>query len=193
MKDITLKNDEEDEEIIKLLYSRHEYALEKIWRKYERFCRSIAPGIVREDFEECFDDMLMRLWNTIPPEQPQCLQTYIGTILRGFVIDRLRANECGKRGGRKVNVPLREAEELFDLRDLADAGLNVDTVARLVRKYLDKLPRRKRWIFLKHFWYLVPVDEIAEEYSMNPNTVKSILHRSQERLKKFLRENDVEI
>lgn len=187
-----LRNDAEDEEIIKLLFDREEGALERIWRKYEGFCKSIVPDITREDFEECFDDTLMRVWKTIPPERPRCLKMYVGTIMRGLIIDRLRANDSKKRGGGERDIPLEEAEALFDFRDFADVPLKEETVAKLVRKYLDKLPMRKRRIFINRFWYFRSVNDIAEMFLMNPNTVKSVLSRLRKDLRTFLRENDVD-
>ena len=65
-----------DEKIIEMLFERNETALGEIERKYSAFCHTVAANILtlREDREECVNDVLLALWNAIPPERPESLK-----------------------------------------------------------------------------------------------------------------------
>ena len=63
----------QDEKIIELFFERDEKALKETEAKYGNFCRTVASNILsmREDREECLNDLLLALWNNIPPERPR--------------------------------------------------------------------------------------------------------------------------
>ncbi|MBQ9907540.1 MAG: hypothetical protein IJM46_12320 [Oscillospiraceae bacterium] len=64
-----------DTELLGLFRQRDQAALAGTQQKYGRLCRSIARNILgsSEDAEECMNDTLLKLWETIPPEQPRSL------------------------------------------------------------------------------------------------------------------------
>ena len=73
-----------DEKIIELLFARDERALAEIEKKYSNLCKYTAGNFLnsREDVEECINDMLLAVWNHIPPEKPECLPAYITVLVR---------------------------------------------------------------------------------------------------------------
>ncbi len=60
----------EDTEIITLLTERKESALDEIICRYGRLLKSFAGRILpsAQDVEECVNDVLLDIWNTIPPK-----------------------------------------------------------------------------------------------------------------------------
>ena len=62
----------EDTEIIMLLEKRTESALSEIIRQYGRLLKHLARQILptAQDAEECINDAMLDLWNTIPPKHP---------------------------------------------------------------------------------------------------------------------------
>ena len=74
----------EDREILALYNARDERALRETSAKYEALCMTVAYNILgsREDAEEIFSDALLRLWNAIPPAEPQSLGAYLLTAVR---------------------------------------------------------------------------------------------------------------
>ena len=58
-----------DEKIIDLFFARDEEALRQIENKYGSLCRYIASNFLclREDRDECVNDVMLALWNSIPP------------------------------------------------------------------------------------------------------------------------------
>ena len=65
----------EDEQLIELFLSRSDEAIPSLSDKYRRFCYSIIMKIDpdQRDIEECLNDLFLRIWNSIPPDNPNCL------------------------------------------------------------------------------------------------------------------------
>lgn len=59
----------EDHQMIELLWKRSEPVLEEIQRKYSGTCMEISRNITGSwlDAEECVNDLLLSVWNAIPP------------------------------------------------------------------------------------------------------------------------------
>ena len=111
-----------DEDIVKLFFNRDEEAIVALEARYGNYLKSIADNILHsaEDTEECVSDAYLKAWDTIPPENPQNLRGYIGTIVKNRALDRLRKHQSGKRGGKSEDVLLSELE------DCIASGCNVD-------------------------------------------------------------------
>ena len=48
-----------------------------------------------EDSEECVNDAYMRVWGSIPPNEPSSLSAYVGKITRNIALDKLRQKNSG--------------------------------------------------------------------------------------------------
>jgi hypothetical protein len=109
----------EDRDIIKLFYERSEQAIVELSRKYSRACRQIAFNILRNehDVEECLNDAYLKVWNTIPPSDPESLFSYVCLATRNTAIDRLRS---AKATGRPPTVDSDFDEILIHLEDPND-------------------------------------------------------------------------
>ena len=187
------RNSAEDEKIISMLKVKDENALKLIQMRYGNYCRTIAPEIDREDYEECLNDMLMCVWMAAPVEEMRSLKNYVAAVFRRLVINKLKATRCAKRGGGVLDIPLEEAERYFDIRDSADSGLMAQAVAALVDEFLRGVTKRARVMFLLRFFYLHSIKSIAETFSVSESTVKTTLYRTKESLRGYLKAHDVEV
>lgn len=90
----------EDKAIVDLFFARSETAIEETQKKYGRYCHAIAKGILpcEEDAKECVSDAYVGAWNSIPPQKPENLATYLGKLTRNASLDRLRERKAKKRG-----------------------------------------------------------------------------------------------
>ena len=81
-----------DDSIIKRLNNRDESALQDIQKLYGSICYQMAYRLLEshEDAEECVNDMLMSVWDSIPPHLPMSLQAYLLTLVRRSAIDKLK-------------------------------------------------------------------------------------------------------
>ena len=176
----------EDHDIVALFESRDEEAIRQCREQYERYCFHIAHRILgcREDAEEVVSDTYLKAWNTIPPQKPQSIKAYLGMLTRQGALNRVEHRNTEKRGGGQVEVALSELEECLasEGADLADQMLLRDALNRFLRD----LPPRTRTVMIQRYWYLCSVEEIARSCGMSEGSVKVTLHRTREKLRKFL-------
>lgn len=80
----------EDEAILELYAQRDEAALAETTQKFSGLCKQLAMRILgnAHDADECFDDMLLKVWNAIPPAHPLPFAPYLATLIRHICIDR---------------------------------------------------------------------------------------------------------
>ena len=86
-------------EIIKLLESRDEGAVSALQVRFGSRCRTVSRSILgnEQDAEECVNDVLLKVWNSIPPAKPDSLAAYVETITKNTAIDRYRAQRSAAR------------------------------------------------------------------------------------------------
>ena len=65
----------------------------------------------REDSEECVNDMLMKVWQTIPPKHPDSLLAYVITIIRNTAVNKYLAQKTEMRGGKQFEAAWEEIED----------------------------------------------------------------------------------
>lgn len=183
----------EDSTIIDLYWARQEQALEETDRKYGSYCWTIAHNVLRnrQDTEECVNDTWLKAWNAMPPQRPAILSSFLGTITRNLSLDRYKASRTGKRGGGRVLVALEELEECIPGRGDVEQALADAELARTIDRFLRKLPEKDCCIFLRRYWYVDSMQEIARRYHMAEGTVKSSLHRTRKKLREYLEREGV--
>lgn len=64
---------------------------------------------------------------------------------------------------------------------------------RLIAIFIEDLPKEKRVLFLRRYWFLQSVKEIAKDYEMTPKNISVKLLRIRKELKEFLREEGFEL
>ena len=181
-------DDTDDQKIIELYCSRSENAIAETAGKYGRYCTSIAYGILnsREDAQECVSDAYLMAWNAIPPRRPADLGTYLGKITRNLSIDRLRTRSREKRGGGEAPLALEELEEVVAGSDSPEnEAVRKELIAGLNR-FLSELTRQERYVFVRRYWYLDSLGDIAKSTGFSGSKVASMLYRLRGRLKKQL-------
>ena len=189
-----------DSDIIALFNERSETALTAVDEHCGAYCRAVAFNILhsREDSEECFQDTLMKLWETIPPACPDDLGSYSARVTRNLALDALRRKKAVKRGGDLAGVPLDEIAGI--LPDGGTSGLSaVETAADsqraagVINSFLGSLPKRKMRLFVQRYWYFRSVSDLADEFFMTENNVRQTLRRLREKLREQLEREGIDI
>ena len=177
----------EDSKIIKLFYARSEKAIEELAVKYGTVCNKIANNILgnREDAEECVSDAYLAAWNTIPPEKPSPLISYICRLVRNISIKRYHANTAAKRNSF-YDTSLDELEDCIPSPFSVESEMTSDELGTLLDHFLSGLDRQDRIMFVRRYWYSDSVSDIAENYGIGENNVSVRLYRIREKLKKYL-------
>lgn len=178
----------EDERIIRLLWERDEKGLREAGEKYGSLCRSLAERILGspEDSEECWGDVLLRLWNAVPPERPACLRAWLLKLTRGISIDRLRAARAEKRGGGEYPLLLEELGDLVPGSPGAEGDVLARELGEAVSRFLRKQSPEDRSLFLRRYFYGERVTALALAFGMKENSVSVRLGRIRARLRSEL-------
>lgn len=181
-------DDTDDQKIIELYCNRSENAIAETAGKYGRYCTSIAYGILksREDAQECVSDAYLMAWNAIPPRRPADLGTYLGKITRNLSIDRLRTRSREKRGGGEAPLALEELEEVVAGSDSPENEAVRKELTAALNRFLAGLTQQERYVFVRRYWYLDSLGDIAEKTGFSGSKVASMLFRLRGRLKKQL-------
>ena len=181
----------EDKAIIKLFNQRREEALERTREQYGAYCHSIAMRILenREDAEECLNDTLLRVWNTIPPKQPSSLAAYLGKIIRNLALDRYRRRHTQKN--TEFSAVLEELAVYFQ-SDPDPETLFIDQeISFHINQFLKTLPKRERIILLGRYYYVYPLKDIAQKLGISYPSCKMALSRSLQKLKEYLEKENL--
>ena len=72
-------------------------------------------------------------------------------------------------------------------------GVEDEELAKLISAFLWSEKELDRNVFLRKYWFFDSISDIAERYSMGENTVKSMLFRTRNRLREFLRKEGIEV
>ena len=182
-----------DDDIIGRLFRRDESALHVVQGVYGKLCYKLADDILgcREDSEECVNDMLMRLWNSIPPNHPQNLEAYIVTMIRHLALDKYHVINAKKRGGKQFEAALEEIGDTLKSDEDMDDAVNQWELTKAIEQFLYSLPERTRNIFLRRYYMSESIKEIAERYDMSVSATKISLMRTRDKLQKYLRKEDL--
>ncbi|MBE6565871.1 MAG: sigma-70 family RNA polymerase sigma factor [Ruminococcaceae bacterium] len=178
----------EDRQIVDLYWARSESAITETDKKYGRYCHYIAYQILSDDLdaEEIVNDTYLKTWNTVPPNYPDPLKTYVGMISNQLALNRYDEKTAAKRGGGKMPLIFHELDEC-----LADDEESIDIAEAIVlrdllNRFIWSLPKKTRNIFVRRYWYASSLAEIAEEYGMKESAVAMLMFRTRQKLREFL-------
>ena len=179
-----------DQQIISLYFDRNERAIKETDRKYGKTCMQVSMNILHShpDAEECVNDTYLDAWNSIPPHRPNVLSAFLGKITRRIALDRWRHSHAQKRGGGETALALDELSEC--VASSGDVAREVETleVAAAVQRFLNTLPDTERRVFVRRYWHMESVADLAARFSCGQSRIKSMLHRTRGKLQKHLRE-----
>ena len=183
----------DDTRIIDLFWERSEDAIAETSKKYGRYCLSIAYTILQnnEDSEECVNDTWIRAWGAMPPHRPYNLPAFLAKITRNLSLDRCRRDTADKRGAGRLRLALEELADCVPASYQVEQIVDEITLQELLNSFLGSLTQENRKIFMRRYWYMSTVKEIADEYGLTESKVKMSLLRSRRQLKKLLQKEGV--
>lgn len=183
----------EDERIIDLYWARREEAITETDKKYGNYCRSIALHILKsmEDSEECVNDTWFRAWDSMPPKRPDFLSAFLGKITRNLSISRYRMNHARKRGNGEIELLLMELEECLPSAKSVEEEIEGRETAAAIDRFLYGIDEESRNIFVRRYFFVDSIREIADRFEISESKVKSQLFRTRNRLKQHLEKEGI--
>ena len=183
----------EDSRIIELYFARNEDAIRHTDDTYGRRLFYLAERIVKndQDAEESVNDTYMKAWDTIPPHRPKYFFAYLSKICKNFALDRLDWKSAAKRKAEVVSLTqemeccIPDTARSYDV-DRKELGMVLDA-------FLRTLTPENRMVFMRRYWYMDTVPEIAVRYGISESAVQMRLSRTRGKLQTYLDKEGIRV
>jgi RNA polymerase sigma-70 factor (ECF subfamily) len=184
----------EDSEIISLFFARSEQAVAELDRQYGAAVKKTASNILpdRLDAEECVNDTYLRVWNSIPPQRPNPLVSFVCKIARNLALDRYRSSRAEKRNG-SLDLVLEEMEDCIPSTMNVETELEAKELTAAINRFLETLAHEDRVLFVRRYFFADPVAQIAAATQLSPNRTSVRLFRLREKLRKYLQKEGLSV
>lgn len=182
----------DDSRIIDLYFMRDERAIEATGAKYGKLLYHVSYRILHSDpdVEECVNDTYMKAWSSIPPERPSILSAFLSRITRNLSINRYLANKSRSKIFANSGILDEMAECIPD----NSAPISDDLeLKEAFNGFLESLNIATRKIFVKRYFYMMSVREIATDMKLSVSNVKVSLMRTREKFKAYLEKAGISI
>ena len=181
----------DDGKIIELYFARDERAIEETRLSYGRLLMSVAMSILHNaiDSEECESETYFRTWQAIPPTRPTYFSAFLTKITRNLAINRLHQNQSRAPLGPELIF-----EELAEAIPDTQGDITEDIELRdALNDFLEALDKTKRQIFVRRYFYMREVKQIAKEMGISAGSVKINLGRVRQELRLHLEQRGIVI
>ncbi len=171
-----------------LLLNRDESALSELAKQYSEMYKGIFRSILQDerDVEECSNDLLLSIWNSIPPNRPDSLPAYICRIARNIGINKYNYNNRQKRASG-FTVMLSELDDCIPDSSASFEQIDSDEQIRMVLSdFIRELDAETRILFVRRYIYLESTANLAKRFGISESHVLVKLFRARKKLKKRL-------
>lgn len=177
----------DDGRIITLLERRDRDGLTELWKKYGTEMSSIAFGICqgRTEAGEALNETLARIWETIPPERPRNLSSYVFLLTRESACKAVHRHHAGTVGDPfAMDEILLELGEVFSPKEGKDAER--DQITYALNRFAERCSQEDYFLFVRRYFYYDSLEVLAAQLATNAGSVKRQLAKMRSRLKEFL-------
>ena len=129
----------------------------------------------------------MGVWNTVPPQNPKPLVSYVCKIARNLAALKFHSNTAKKRNGQ-YDLVLDELEECIPSSVNVETDYEAKELSAAISRFLDTLRYEDRFFFVRQYWYADRISEIAAMTHRNSHQVSVHLFRTREKLSRYLKE-----
>lgn len=177
-----------DKELIELYIARSEDAITATQEQYGAYCRKIACSVLgsEQDAEECLSDVWLRVWNAIPPQNPEHFKGWLAAVTRNSALTL-----CRRRAREPERVSDAALELSLALADGPEARADARALGEAISRFLEQEPRHIRTAFLRRYWYGDSVEETAKFMGWGQGKTKTVLFRTRKKLKDYLMKEDL--
>ncbi len=177
-----------DDAIVELYWQRDESAITATQEKYSAYLMKIARNILNdtEDSEESVNDTYLAAWNSMPPQKPSVLSTYLGKLTRRISISMFRRRNAEKRQGSEFALSISEVEEIMTDHANPEKELEAKQLGELLNTFLRSLKPDELNTFIGRYFYMDPLKDVAGYCGMSEGKAKTVLFRTRQKLKDYL-------
>ncbi|MDE6031492.1 MAG: sigma-70 family RNA polymerase sigma factor [Oscillospiraceae bacterium] len=174
----------EDDKLTDLLWEHDEKGLAALKAKHGRLIMKICRGILKspQDAEECLNDTLLAVWNSIPPDKPEKLTAYTAKVARRKALDRLRYNTAAIRNSDL----LTELDECIPSSYRAEDEAERSELSAALNGWLKNQSEKQQRLFVQRYFLMNSVLRSAEKAGMSLTAATTALSRMRKSLKEYL-------
>lgn len=182
-----------EKELRTRLLARDDSALSAIRENWGRSALALAQRITgsEQDAEECVQDGLLAVWESVPPKQPESLGHYFTALVRNAALNRLRDERRLKRGGGTVSEVFEELELCGSVKDNVEETVAARLLGERINDFLESLPKRERDIFLRRYYDMEDLETLAAAKGLSKAHASVLLFRTRNKLKAFLEKEEL--
>ena len=160
---------------------------------YGRRLYHLADRIVEngQDAEESVSDTYLKAWNTIPPKRPEHFFAYIAKICRNFALKRVVWKNAQKRKAEVVTLTQEMENCIPDT--YRDSAADARELGQLLDAFLRTLTPDNQMVFLRRYWYVDTIAEIAARYGISESAVQMRLNRTKQKLSAYLAKEGIRV
>ena len=182
-----------DEEMLALFEARSQEALSAVRAEYGPRLLRLAENVTGswQDAEECVNDGLLVAWNKIPPAHPVPLLPWLYAAVRHLALRKARDRRALKRGGPGIDLAVEELDQLLGSDSDPQREVELRELRLILERFVRRLPKRDRLIFLGRYWYGESYDTIALRLNMTENNCAVRMSLIRKKLRKALEKEGV--
>ncbi len=185
-----------DAELVRLVLGKDEVATRALMQRYNRRLYRVARGVVRDDSEaeDVLQEAYLRAFSALADFRGESsLSTWLTRIVLNQALQRLRRrtdvpvsdiDQDAERRGAEV-IPFPASQSTID----PERAMAQQQLCQLVERAIDELPCEFRTVLMARVIEGMSVEETAAAFDLQPETVKTRLHRARRLLKQALAEH----
>ncbi len=163
-----------DEQLIALLQTNSDLAIDWIFRRYYSMCRTAAIRVLKDEHlaEDITQDVFLELWKKREDRQINiALKAYLRRSVMNRCLNHIRDKKMAFEDKEKVpEWPSNDSNALTDL----EAG----ELEQKLQKAIDGLPERCRIIFTLSRFEDLKYKQIAEQLEISVKTVENQMSKA---------------
>lgn len=180
--------------ILEQLRAGSEPAIDLLDECYGEYCRAIAFRILRseEDVRECLNDVYWKIWNAAKDKDISDLKHYVAGVTRNVAIDIYNKRKNQENILQESDIQ-RELEECFWPHDDSATITDAIVIRDVLNAFLCTLSRTERWVFMRRYWNMDSIKQIAAACGKREEAIRKMLSRTRQKLKIRLEKEGVVI
>lgn len=176
-----------DAKITELFFKRNEDAINLLRDKYGALILRISSNILGNpsDAEECLNDSLLAVWNSIPPKRPDNLGAYFAKIARNISISKYRNLHAQKRNS-EYDRSLDELSECVPSSQRVEENIELREITVAIEDFLRSISKENSDIFVMRYFLCLSLKEISGRTGLTEKNLSVKLFRLRNSLREYL-------
>lgn len=94
-------------------------------------------------------------------QETEPFKAYICRIIKNLSLKRYEYHHAKKRNSQ-YDLSLEELEECISKEQNVENQIELRELKWIIAKFIEELPKEKRILFLRRYWFLQSISEMAE-------------------------------